>query len=135
MQYFKYLVLGTLFGIVLTKSEVISWFRIQEMFRFQSFHMYGVIGSAVVVGMLSIQLIKRLGLRTITGEPIHIAPKKYSHGTWIGGFLFGLGWAITGACPGPLFAQLGSGVGAAAVLIGAALAGTWTYSALREKLP
>ncbi len=135
MQYLKYLVLGTLFGIVLTKSEVISWFRIQEMFRFQSFHMYGVIGSAVVVGMLSIQLIKRLGLRTITGEPIHIAPKKYSHGVWIGGFIFGLGWAITGACPGPLFAQLGSGVGAAAMLIVAALAGTWTYSALREKLP
>lgn len=135
MQYLKYLVLGTLFGLVLTKSEVISWFRIQEMFRFQSFHMYGVIGSAVVVGMLSIQLIKRLGLRTITGEAIHIAPKKYSHGVWIGGFLFGLGWAITGACPGPLFAQLGSGVGAAAVLLLAALAGTWTYSALREKLP
>jgi uncharacterized membrane protein YedE/YeeE len=135
MKYFKYLVLGTLFGIILTKSEVISWFRIQEMFRFQSFHMYGVIGSAVVVGMLSIQLIKRLRLRTIGGEPIHIAPKKYAHGTWIGGFIFGLGWAITGACPGPLFAQFGSGVEAAAVLIGAALAGTWTYSALREKLP
>jgi uncharacterized membrane protein YedE/YeeE len=135
MQYLKYLMLGTLFGIVLTKSEVISWFRIQEMFRFQSFHMYGVIGSAVLVGMLSIQLIKRLGLRTITGEPIHIAPKKYSHGVWLGGFVFGLGWAITGACPGPLFAQLGSGVGAVAVLLLAALAGTWTYSALREKLP
>jgi uncharacterized membrane protein YedE/YeeE len=135
MQYLKYLVLGTLFGLILTKSEVISWFRIQEMFRFQSFHMYGVIGSAVVVGMLSIQFIKRLGLRTIGGEAIHIAPKKYSHGVWIGGFLFGLGWAITGACPGPLFAQLGSGVGAAAVLLLAALAGTWTYSALRERLP
>ena len=135
MKYFKYLVLGTLFGIILTKSEVISWFRIQEMFRFQAFHMYGVIGSAVVVGMISIQLIKRNRLKTISGEPIVLANKQFNHGIWIGGFIFGLGWAITGACPGPLFAQLGSGVGAAAVMILAALAGTWTYSALREKLP
>ncbi|WP_035564042.1 DUF6691 family protein [Hymenobacter sp. IS2118] len=135
MKYFKYLVLGTLFGIILTKSEVISWFRIQEMFRFQSFHMYGVIGSAVVVGLISIQLIKRNHLKSLNGEPIAIADKKFNHGVWIGGFIFGLGWALTGACPGPLFAQLGSGVGAAAVLILAALAGTWTYSALREKLP
>jgi uncharacterized membrane protein YedE/YeeE len=135
MKYFKYLLLGTLFGIILTKSEVISWFRIQEMFRFQAFHMYGVIGSAVVVGMISIQLIKRNRLKSIDGEPIVLADKKFNHGIWIGGFIFGLGWAITGACPGPLFAQLGSGVGAAAVMIVAALAGTWTYSALREKLP
>ena len=127
--------LGTLFGIILTKSEVISWFRIQEMFRFQSFHMYGVIGSAILVGMLSIQLIKRNRLKSMDGEPIVLADKKFNHGVWLGGFLFGLGWAITGACPGPLFAQLGSGSGAAAVLILAALAGTWTYSALREKLP
>ena len=135
MKNLKYLVLGTLFGIILTKSEVISWFRIQEMFRFQAFHMYGVIGSAVVVGMLSIQLIKRNHLKTINGEPIALADKKFTHGTWLGGTIFGLGWALTGACPGPLFAQLGSGAGAAAVLILAALAGTWTYSALREKLP
>jgi len=135
MKHLKYLVLGTLFGIILTKSEVISWFRIQEMFRFQAFHMYGVIGSAIVVGMVSIQLIKRNRLKTISGEPITLTDKKFNHGIWIGGFIFGLGWAITGACPGPLFAQLGSGVGAAAVMIMAALAGTWTYSALREKLP
>ena len=135
MKYLKYLALGTLLGIILTKSEVISWFRIQEMFRFQAFHMYGVIGSAIVVGMVSIQLIKRNRLKTISGEPITLADKKFNHGIWIGGFIFGLGWAITGACPGPLFAQLGSGVGAAAVMILAALAGTWTYSALREKLP
>jgi uncharacterized membrane protein YedE/YeeE len=135
MKYLKYLVLGTLFGIILTKSQVISWFRIQEMFRFQAFHMYGVIGSAIVVGMLSIQLIKRNRLKSLDGEPIVIADKKFNHGVWIGGFIFGLGWALTGACPGPLFAQLGSGVGSAAVLILAALAGTWTYSALREKLP
>ena len=135
MKYFKYLVLGTLFGIILTKSEVISWFRIQEMFRFQAFHMYGVIGSAIVVGMISIQLIKRNRLKSMDGEPIMIADKKFNHGIWIGGVIFGLGWALTGACPGPLFAQLGSGIGSAAVLILAALAGTWTYSALREKLP
>jgi len=135
MKYVKYLVLGTLFGIILTKSEVISWFRIQEMFRFQAFHMYGVIGSAIVVGMISIQLIKRNRLKSMDGKPILIADKKFNHGVWIGGFIFGLGWALTGACPGPLFAQLGSGVGSAAVLILAALAGTWTYSALREKLP
>ena len=135
MKNLQYLVLGVLFGIILTKSEVISWFRIQEMFRFQAFHLYGVIGSAVVVGMISIQLIKRNHLRAINGEAIKLADKPYSHGTWIGGTIFGLGWALTGACPGPLFAQLGSGVGAAAVMILAALAGTWTYSALREKLP
>lgn len=135
MKTLRYLALGTLFGIVLTKSEVISWFRIQEMFRFQAFHMYGVIGSAIVVGLVSIQLIKRNHLKTINGEEITLADKKYNHGTWIGGTIFGLGWALTGACPGPLFAQLGSGVGSAAVLVLAALAGTWTYSALREKLP
>ncbi|MET4105183.1 DUF6691 family protein [Hymenobacter sp. UYP22] len=135
MKNLKYLVLGTLFGVILTKSEVVSWFRIQEMFRFQSFHMYGVIGSAIVVGMLSIQLIKRNRLRTIGGEEIRLADKQYSHGVWLGGLLFGLGWAITGACPGPLFAQLGSGVPAAAIMILAALVGTWTYSALRDKLP
>ncbi|WP_426061471.1 DUF6691 family protein [Hymenobacter sp. B1770] len=137
MKYVKYLVLGALFGIILTKSEVISWWRIQEMFRFQSFHMYGVIGSAVVVGMVSIQLIKRNRLKSLDGELITLADKKYNHGTWIGGTIFGLGWALTGACPGPLFAQIGAGVGvgAVAVLILAALAGTWTYSALREKLP
>ena len=137
MKYLKYLVLGALFGIILTKSEVISWWRIQEMFRFQSFHMYGVIGSAILVGMVSIQLIKRNRLKSLDGELITLADKKYNHGTWIGGTIFGLGWALTGACPGPLFAQIGAGVGvgAVAVLILAALAGTWTYSALREKLP
>ena len=135
MKNLKYLGLGVLFGIILTKSEVISWFRIQEMFRFQSFHMYGVIGSAIVVGLVSIQLIKRNHLKTINGEPIVIADKQFNHGVWIGGLIFGFGWAITGACPGPMFAQLGSGSGAALVLIAAALAGTWTYSTLRGKLP
>lgn len=135
MKNLNSLLLGTLFGIILTKSEVVSWFRIQEMFRFQAFHMYGVIGSAIAVGIISIQLIKRYQLKTISGEPISLATKQFSPGVWIGGLLFGLGWALTGACPGPMFAQLGSGVGAAAVLLLAALAGTWTYSALRERLP
>lgn len=135
MKHLKYLLLGTLFGIILTKSEVISWFRIQEMFRFQAFHMYGVIGSAIAVGLVSVQLIKRNRLRTILGEPIVVPDKRFNHGVWIGGLIFGLGWAITGACPGPLFALLGSGVGSAAVMLLAALAGTWTYSALRDKLP
>ncbi|QIL76543.1 DUF6691 family protein [Hymenobacter sp. HDW8] len=135
MKNLKYLMLGVVFGLILTKSEAVSWFRIQEMFRFQSFHMYGIMATAVLVGLISIQLIKRNHLKTINGETIAIADKKYSHGTWIGGITFGVGWAITGACPGPLFAQLGSGVAAATVMILAALAGTWTYSALREKLP
>ncbi len=135
MKNLKYLVLGTLFGIILTKSEVVSWFRIQEMFRFQAFHMYGIIGSAVAVGLVAIQLIKRYRLKSIDGEAIKLTDKKFSPGVWIGGLLFGLGWALTGACPGPMFAQLGSGIPAAIVLILAALAGTWTYSALRERLP
>ncbi len=135
MNVLKYLGLGVLFGIVLTKSEVVSWFRIQEMFRFQAFHMYGIIGSAILVAMVSIQLIKRNRLRSLDGQLITLADKRFTHGTWIGGTLFGLGWALTGACPGPMFAQLGSGVAGAAVMIVAALIGTWTYSALREKLP
>ena len=132
-----YLVLGVLFGIVLTKSEVISWFRIQEMFRFQSFHMYGIIGSAVAVAALSLALIRRLGVRSLTGEPIALPPKAMGRGYryWIGGTLFGLGWALTGACPGPLFALLGSGVGVLAVAITSAIAGTWLYGYLRPRLP
>ena len=110
MKYIKYLLVGILFGIVLTKSEAVSWYRIQEMFRFQSFHMYGVIGTAVVVGAISVFLIKKLKIKTINGEKITFVPKEFNKGNIIGGLLFGFGWAITGACPGPLFAQLGSGV-------------------------
>ncbi len=133
----KYLVAGILFGIVLTKSEVISWFRIQEMFRFQSFHMYGIIGSAVVVAAISVFLIKRRHARTIGGESITIAPKELGKGYryWIGGTIFGLGWALTGACPGPIFALIGNGVLVMLVALAAALAGTWTYSYLRPRLP
>jgi len=132
-----YFVLGLVFGVVLTKSEVISWFRIQEMFRFQAFHMYGVIGSAVLVATLGMQGIKRFGLRALDGQRIVIPPKTLGRGTryWLGGTIFGLGWALVGACPGPLFALLGNGVGVIAVAILSAIAGTWSYGALRPRLP
>jgi len=131
----KYLIAGILFGIVLVKAQVISWFRIQEMFRLQSFHMYGVIGTAVATGIVSVWLIKKFNIRTIHGEAIHFHPKKFNKGQIIGGLIFGFGWAMTGACPGPLFAQLGSGFTAIAVVIASAVAGTWVYGKLRDKLP
>ncbi|MBY5959241.1 YeeE/YedE family protein [Membranicola marinus] len=136
MKYLKYLVLGILFGIILTKSEVISWFRIYEMFRFQSFHMYGVIGSTVLIGMLGLQWIKRKNIHSIYGQPIQIADKKMSVSRYlIGGTIFGLGWALTGACPGPMFVLLGNGFVVILVAIAAALVGTYVYGALRHKLP
>jgi len=132
---FKYLFAGILFGILLIKAEVISWFRIQEMFRLESFHMYGVIGSAVVVGIISVQLIKRFKVKTIHGEAIELHPKKFNKGQIIGGLIFGLGWAITGACPGPLFALIGNGATVVIVVLLSAVAGTWVYGLLRDKLP
>ena len=131
----KYLALGALFGIILVKSEVISWFRIQEMFRLQSFHMFGVIGSAVVTGIISVWLIKKLNIKTISGEKIMLPVKKFNKGQVYGGLIFGFGWAITGACPGPLFAQVGSGITVIIVTIISAVAGTWLYGYFREKLP
>jgi uncharacterized protein len=132
-----YLLIGTLFGIVITKGEVISWFRIQEMFRFQSFHMYGVIGSALLVATPAVQLIKLRRARTFFGEPIRVAPKELGAGTRYvaGGSMFGVGWAFTGACPGPLFALLGAGIPSIAVVITAAILGTWSYGLLRSRLP
>jgi uncharacterized membrane protein YedE/YeeE len=132
-----YVLLGAFFGVVLVKSEVVSWFRIQEMFRFQSFHMYGVIGSAVAVAALSVWLIKRFRVKTLGGEEIRVPPKQWGTGTryWAGGTLFGLGWALTGACPGPLFALLGAGVGVILSAILSAIAGAWVYGALRPRLP
>lgn len=135
MKNIKYLFIGLLFGVVLVKSQVISWFRIQEMFRLQAFHMYGIIGSAIVVGMLSILIIKRFRIKTLLGEDVIIQPKKFSWGNVYGGLIFGLGWAITGACPGPLFAQIGSGFLVTAVTLLSAIAGTWVYGLLRNKLP
>jgi uncharacterized protein len=131
----KYLVAGILFGIILVKAEVISWFRIQEMFRLQSFHMYGVIGSAVVIGIISLQIIKRLKLKSIYGETIILPQKKFNKGQVFGGLIFGFGWAITGACPGPLFAQIGTGLMVVIVTLLSAIGGTWIYGLLREKLP
>lgn len=135
MKLFKYLVLGMLFGILLVKAEVISWFRIQEMFRLQSFHMYGVIGSAVVTGILSLFLIRKFNIRTISGEPIVVAPKVFTKGNIYGGVLFGLGWAVTGACPGPLFAQVGAGYTVVVVTLASAILGTWVYGLIKDKLP
>ena len=131
----KYLFFGLLFGIVLIKSEVVSWYRIQEMFRLQSFHMFGVIGSAVVVGAISVFIIKKFKIKTINGEEILLPNKTFNKGQIYGGLLFGFGWALTGACPGPLFAQLGYGAAAISVTILMAIAGTWVYGKLREKLP
>ena len=131
----KYTLVGMVFGLVFVKSEIISWFRIQEMFRLQSFHMYGVIGTAVIIGMASIALIKRYNIKTIYGEPIVFHPKKFSKGQVIGGVTFGLGWALTGACPGPLFAQIGTGAFVVSVVILSAIAGTWVYGYFRERLP
>ncbi len=131
----KYLAVGILFGIIFVKSEVISWFRIQEMFRLQSFHMYGIIGSAILVGVVSVWLIKKFNIKTIYGEPITIAPKKFNKGQIYGGLIFGFGWAITGACPGPLFAQIGTGATVIIITLLSAVAGTWVYGLLREKLP
>ena len=135
LELLKYLILGTLFGIIFVKAEIISWFRIQEMFRLQSFHMYGVIGSAVVTGIISVQLIKRLNIKTMHGESIIIPSKVFKKGQIIGGFIFGLGWAITGACPGPLFAQIGSGYSVILVTLISALFGTWVYGKFADKLP
>jgi uncharacterized membrane protein YedE/YeeE len=131
----KYMLLGVFFGIILVKSEVISWFRIQEMFRLQSFHMFGVIGSAVVIGMISVLLIKKFKVKTIYGEKIILSDKKFNKGQIYGGLTFGLGWALTGACPGPLFAQIGTGATVILVTLFSAIAGTWVYGRFREKLP
>lgn len=131
----KYLVAGLWFGIILVKSEVVSWFRIQEMFRLQSFHMYGVIGSAVVIGIISVFLIKKLKVKSFEGEEIKLEPKKFSKGQIYGGLIFGLGWAVTGACPGPLFAQIGTGATVVLVTLLSAIAGTWVYGKFRTKLP
>ena len=134
---FRYFLLGTGFGVVLVKSQVVSWFRMQEMFRFQSFHMYGVLLSAVVTAGLSIVLMRYLGARTLAGDPIVIPPKVLGSGRryWMGGIVFGFGWALSGACPGPLFAVAGTGLTVYAVAALAAVAGTWTYGYVRPRLP
>lgn len=131
----KYLLAGLLFGIILTKAEIVSWYRIQEMFRLQSFHMYGVIGSAVIVGIISVWLIRKYRVKTIYGEEIILHPKPFNKGQIIGGLIFGMGWASAGACPGPLYALIGNGAGVILVTLLSAVAGTWCYGLLRDKLP
>ena len=132
-----YLLLGIAFGITLTQAEVLSWFRIQEMFRFHSPRMYFIIGSALAVAMLSLEIIKRYQIKTLAGEPIVIPPKRMDRGIRyvLGGTLFGIGWALTGACPGPLFALVGNGLTVMIAAIGSALAGTLTYGYLKPRLP
>lgn len=129
------LFLGIMFGIVLVKSEVISWFRIQAMFRFEEAHMYLIIGSAVVVGAISVFIIKKFEMKTVQGEEIVIREKPFDKGIVIGGTIFGMGWAITGACPGPIYAQIGSGTFLALVTFVSALAGTYLYALLKPRLP
>ncbi|MCP9236679.1 DUF6691 family protein [Lewinella sp. JB7] len=136
MRYLTYLLIGILFGIVMTKSEAVSWFRIQEMFRFESFHMYGIIGTAVVVGAVGVFLAKRLGWKTVDGAEWSLQPKAFSVPRYLyGGIIFGLGWALTGACPGPMFTLLGQGIWMILVVIISATLGTYTYGVLRDRLP
>lgn len=133
----SYLLVGVVFGAILVKSEVVSWYRIQEMFRMHSFHMYGMIGSAFATAAIGVQLLKRLGIRTLSGEAIVVPAKQLGRGYryWIGGFIFGTGWALTGTCPGPLFALLGTGASVLIVVLVTALLGTWAYGGLRARLP
>jgi len=137
MTLLPYFLLGAAFGIVIVEAEVISWFRIQEMFRFDAFHMYGIIGAAVVTAAISILTIKRLDIRGRDGTPLGLAPKSIGTGVryMAGGTMFGLGWALTGACPGPLVALVGAGMPVMLVTILSALGGTWTYGRLRPNLP
>jgi len=131
-----YLVIGIFFGIVMYKSEAASWFRIYEMFRFDSFHMYGIMGSALLVGILSVQLIKRRKWRSFYGETIQLQPKERSFARYLyGGVVFGLGWALAGACPGPMFTLLGAGYWSILVVIASAVLGTFVYGLVRDRLP
>ena len=137
-RLWPYLLVGVVLGIAFTRSGVISWFRIQEMFRFQSIHMYGIIGSAVVVGAVGIQLINRLEARSVTNRPIEIPTETFTAPGWqywLGGTVFGLGWGLLGACPGPIYVLFGNGVTVMAAGFLSALAGVWTYGALRHRLP
>jgi hypothetical protein len=136
LQYFLYLLVGIAFGILLTKAEITSWYRIQEMFRFQSFHMYGIIGSAVVLGAVLVQTLKHFKVKSINNEAVKLIPKEKSVHRYIwGGMIFGLGWALTGACPGPMYAMIGQGYLAVILVMGSALLGTFVYGILRPRLP
>ena len=136
MKNLKYLLIGSWFGILLTKSEAVSWFRIQEMFRFQAFHMYGIIGLAVIVGMLSLFVIKKLQIKSLNGETIDPVKKPVQFkSNLIGGFIFGLGWALTGACPGPIYSLIGNGITVFVVVLTASLFGSIVYDLIKKYLP
>ena len=136
LSFLSYLLAGTYFGVVLVKSEAASWYRIQEMFRFQSFHMYGLIGSAVLTGMLTTWLLRRFQARALTGQTIRVQSKDPGLPRYVlGGLTFGLGWGLAGVCPGPIFTLLGSGVWAMLIVLLFALIGTWLYGVLRDHLP
>jgi uncharacterized membrane protein YedE/YeeE len=135
MKNLKYILVGIAFGLALTKGEAISWFRIQEMFHFQSFHMYGIFMTAVPIGALSLILLRKFQIKTIAGETIEMPKKEYHHGVIIGGLIFGFGWALTGACPGPLYAQIGAGYTVTIATLAAALAGTWVFGLVQKYLP
>ena len=136
MKFIKFLLLGIVFGIVMAKSEAISWFRIQEMFRFQAFHMYGIIGTAVTLGVTGVALIKKFQIRDLQGNPILFHPKEKSIIRYlVGGTIFGLGWALSGACPGPMVVNIGYGFFAMAIVFLFALIGTFLYGYFKEKLP
>ena len=136
MKFIKFLLLGIVFGIVMTKSEAVSWYRIQEMFRFQAFHMYGIIGTAVTLGVAGVALIKRFSMRDYHGNPIMFNPKEKSVARYlIGGSIFGLGWALSGACPGPMVVNIGYGYWAMAIVFFFAIVGTYLYGLIKNKLP
>lgn len=136
MKYIKFFIVGILFGIVMSKAEIISWYRIYEMFKFQSFHMYGIIGSAVALGMVSMLLFRKKMVKTFEGNEIHVPPKKSGmYRNLLGGILFGLGWALAGACPGPMFVLIGRGVVSILVVIFGATLGAFFYGVLKSKLP
>ncbi|MBP0904317.1 DUF6691 family protein [Mariniflexile gromovii] len=136
MKYFKFLLVGVFFGIVLVKSEAVSWYRIYEMFRFQSFHMYGIIGTAIASGVLFLQISKKGYIKSIEGADIFVPKKDNGFIRYIvGGSIFGLGWALIGACPGPMYILLGTGVYSMLIVIAAAVLGTFIYGVLKDKLP
>ena len=136
MKYIKFLLLGSVFGIVMAKSEAISWFRIQEMFRFQSFHMYGIIGTAVIIGVIGVALIKKFKIRDYRGNPIFFSPKEESVTRYLaGGAIFGLGWALSGACPGPMVVNIGYGFLSMGIVFFFALVGTYLYGVFKNWLP
>lgn len=136
MKFLKFLLIGILFGVVMTKSEAISWYRIQEMFRFQSFHMYGIIGTALAVGVIMTQWLKSKNVKSVDGQPLQLKDKDKSISRYLfGGIIFGLGWALSGACPGPMYTLVGNGYTTVIVLILSAVLGTFAYGVLRDRLP